>query len=175
VATIRVRVSGQEKLGRLSRRLRDAAGGGLDRDVTDELRRAAPPVLSRTRRAVLAASFPAATPSRRPSRRSTGLRSRLAAATGTIPLSSPPGVRFQVEGSGVLPGDGRGGHKLARYTDTELAPRWRHQVFGREENPSDWFNQRGQPWFFVSIRGEEPRFARAVFAAMDKTARRIMG
>jgi hypothetical protein len=164
VATIRVRVSKHEQFGRLASRFREAAGGGLQRDVNDELLRATPPVLAKTRTAVLGAAFPGM-PSRGGSG-ATGLRAGLARATQSRPLGN--GVRIFVEGSAV--GRPRG-HRLAMLTDTELAPRWRHPVMGNLER---WVTQRGQPWFFVSIRGEEQRFARGVLAAMDKTARRIM-
>lgn len=168
---IRVRVKGHERFGRLARRFRAAADGQLKQDLGAELQRAAPPVLGKVQAAVLRASFPAVEPSPNHRTRSTGLRDRLAAATKTEPLAAPVGVRFLVDGAVVNPDDPRGGHQLAKYTDRELAPRWRHQVFGDEER---WFNQLGQPWFAVSIRPAEPQFRRAVEQAMDKTARRIM-
>lgn len=170
---IRVRVSNHAQFGRLARRLRAAADGGLKQDLGAELQRAAPPVLAKVQAAVQQASFPAEEPSPNHRTRSTGLRDRLAAATKTEPLSAPVGVRFLVDGSVVNPADSRGGHKLAKYTDVELAPRWRHQTFGRT-GPEDWFNQLGQPWFAVSIRPQEPRFRRGVEKAMDKTIRRIV-
>lgn len=169
---LRVRVSGYEKFGRLARRFRAAADGQLRSDLGTELQRAAPPVLAKVRSAVARASFPAEQPSPNHRTRSTGLRERLAAAAKTTPLAAPAGVRFYVDGSTVNPDDPRGGHALARYTDVELAPRWRHQVFG---DPEVWFRQLGDPWFAVSIRPEEPRFRRGVETAMNKTARRIEG
>lgn len=172
---IRVRVSGQEKLGRLARRLRTAADGELERELKLALVTAAPPVLAQTRAAVLGASFPALVRGKGRHTGSTGLRGRLAAATSTKELNAPVGVRFEVEGSAVVPGNSRAGHSLARYTDTELKPRWRHQVFGRTERPSDWFVQKGQRWFFVSIRAGEPRFVAGLEGVVDKIARRIEG
>lgn len=168
---IRVRVKGHEQVGRLARRLRAAADGGLKQDLGQELQRAAPPVLRKVQAAVVRASFPAESPSPNHRPRSTGLRDRLAAASKTAPLAAPVGVRFYVDGAVVIPADPRGGHALARYTDRELAPRWRHQVFGDEET---WFNQLGDPWFAVSIRPQEPRFRRGVETAMDKTIGRIV-
>jgi hypothetical protein len=169
---LQVRVRGHRDLRRLAERLRAAADGQLERDAQTELVDAAPPVLAEVRAKVLGSSFPAAEPGRALGRRSTGLRARLADATRTEPLHAPVGVRFTVVGAVVEPDDPRGGHKLAKYTDTELAPRWRHQVFG---DPDAWFNQLGDPWFFSTIRPAEPRFRAAVERAMSRTARRIMG
>lgn len=160
---IRVRVKGHEKFGRLARRFRAAADGQLRSDLNAELLRASPPVVAKTRARVLGAAFPVV-PGDGGSE-PTGFRARLAAATGTEPLGN--GVRFRVDGATV----GERGHRLAMLSDTELAPRWRHPVFGNREA---WVTQRGQPWFFSSIRPEEPRFRRGVETAMDKTARRIL-
>ncbi len=157
-----MRVSGHEELGRLSRRLRAAADGGLRRDLDSGLTRATPAVLAATRRAVAGASFPG-----EPSRGlggGSGLRARLAAATRSRPRAD--GVQLYVDGAAV----GQQGHRLAMLTDTELAPRWRHPVHG---NRHAWVTQRGQPWFFTTIRAHEPRYAAAVQQAMDESARRI--
>lgn len=161
---ITVRVSGHAELRRLAARLRKAADGGLQRDAAGALARAAPPVVARTKAAALAASFPGA-PSRGGATPA-GLRTRLAAATKSEPLHN--GVRIMVDGAVVGPG----GHRLAKLTDTELAPRWRHPVFGNRER---WVTQRGQPWFFRTIRPAEPKFAAGVRQAMERTARRIEG
>jgi len=88
-----------------------------------------------------------------------GRRAGLAAATETVPLAN--GVRFRVNGAAV--GKGSRGHRLAMLSDTELAPRWRHPVHG---NRSRWVTQLGMPWFFSSIRTEEPRYTRAAEAAI---------
>lgn len=169
---IRVRVGGYQKFGRLAARFRAAADGGLRRDLAAEIQRDAPAVLGKIRARVLRASFPAQVPSPGRRARSTGLRERLAAATTTQALMSPVGVRFSVDGAVVNPADPRGGHALARYTDVELAPRWRHQTFGRDD-AGDWFVQLGDPWLAVSVRPEDIRFRRGVEKAMDRTARRI--
>ncbi len=159
---IRVRVSGHRKLGQLARRLR-AAGDGLQRDLNAELARTAPPVLTRVRSVVRAAEFPAAPGAGGAG--PTGLREGLAGATRSTPLGN--GVRFYVDGAAV--GRPRG-HRLAMLSDTELAPRWRHPVYGNREA---WVTQVGRPWFFAPIRAEEPRFATGVGRAIDKTIRRL--
>lgn len=162
---IRIQVRRHQQFGRLAQRFRDAAAGGLERDAQNELVNAAPPVLAATRGAVLGASFPAA-PSDGGSGNA-GLRAGLAGATQMQPISN--GVRIYVEGD--LVGRGAWGHRLAKLTDTELAPRWRHPVHG---NRRAWVRQQGQPWFFVTIRAGEPVFRAGVQRAMDRTARKIM-
>lgn len=167
---IRIRVRGYDRVGRLADRFRAAGDGQLQQDLTSEMQAAAPPVLAKVQAAVRQASFPAEEPSPNHRIRSTGLRNRLAEATKTEPLASPPGVRFYVDGSAVNSADSRAGHKLAKYTDVELSRRWRHQVFG---DPEAWFNQLGEPWFAQTIRPTEPQFRRGALTAMDKTARRL--
>lgn len=168
---IRIQVTGQPQLRRLARRLRRAADGGLAADLQAELVRPARPVLRVTRQGVRRASFPAVEPSGNPRHRSTGLRERLAAATDISVLSSPPGVRFSVDGDVVLPGRGRAGHQLAKYS-AGLKPRWRHQSFGSWDHP---VTQLPEDWFTGPIRAEEPRFADGVRRAMQRTAERIEG
>lgn len=184
---MRIRVTGQNELGGLAHRLRSAADGGLQRDVNTELRKAAAPVRSATRAAVRGASFPdpepAAGGSGKRTSGQTGLRAGLARATRTKDIGN--GVRFEVEGS--LVGRGSDGHRLAKLTDTELAPRWKHPTHGRtsrgdlkdsnkRNGPSRlWRRQIGQRWFFVSIRAGRGEFEAGIERGMDKTARRIEG
>lgn len=163
---IQMKVTGRRQIKTLARRFREAADGQLQRDLNAELVRAAPPVLARTRSTVQGAAFPVAPPAGGSD--GTAFRAGLAAATEAVPLSN--GVRFRVDGAAV--GRGSRGHRLAMLSDTELAPRWRHPVHGNRER---WVTQLGMPWFFSSIRPEEPRFASGVGQAMDKTIRRIAG
>lgn len=177
---MRIRVTGHDELGHLARRLREASAGGLMLDVKAELEQDARPVLSATRAAVRAAEFPDREP--KGGAPPTGFRANLAAATDTMGLSD--GVRFYVDGDRV--GRGSRGHQLAKLSDTELERRWSHPTFGRKsrrelKNPNRrrantlWRRQVGKPWFFVTIRGAEPTFRRAIERAMAKTARRIEG
>lgn len=165
---LRVRVRRYEKFGTLARRFRDAADGDLRRDAVNELQSAARPVLGAVRASVLSASFPVV-PAGDGGTPSKGLRERLAAASHATPLPQGSGVRFQVEYGEVDP---KWGRRLAMLTDVELAPRWRHPVFG---NRNYWVTQQGRPWFFSSIRPAAPAFESGVRRAMDRTARKISG
>lgn len=165
---LRIRVRRYEQFGRLAARFRDAANGDLRRDAVQELAAASQPVLARVRAGVLGASFPV-TPPGDGATPSKGLRERLAAATGVAALPQGNGIRFSVEYPEVDP---KWGRRLAMLTDRELAPRWRHPVFGNREQ---WVTQQGQPWFFSNIRPAEPEFAMGVRRAMDRTARKISG
>jgi hypothetical protein len=164
--TIRVQVSGTGDLGRLARRFRAAADGGLQRDLTSELRREGRPVLTQIKASVRSLEVGSERGGTAPPDNSTNLRGRLAAATDVQP--NGVGIRFEVHGARVGPS----GHRLAKLTDTELAPRWRHPVFG---NRRVWRTNVGRPWFFVTIRRAENQFRGAVLRAMRKTARKIMG
>lgn len=159
-------MSGTAELGRLARRFRAAADGGLQQDLTSEIRRESRPVLTQIKASVRSLEVGSEKGGTVPPDKSTNLRGRLAAATDVQPQGA--GVRFEVHGSRVGPA----GHRLAKLTDTELAPRWRHPVFG---NRRVWKTNVGRPWFFVTIRAAEPRFRSAVLRAMQRTARKIMG
>lgn len=155
------------ELRRLARRLRAAGNGGLQRDLTGEIRRTGRPVLTGIKTSVRGLEVGSERGGSVPPDTSTNLRGRLARATDVRPQGT--GVRFEVHGSQVDP---RYGHRLAKLTDTELAPRWRYPVFG---NRAVWRTNTGRPWFFVTIRAAEPQFAAAVRRAMAATARKIMG
>jgi hypothetical protein len=164
---IRVRVSNTAELRRLGRRLRAAGSGGLQRDLAAGIRREGRPVLGQIKSSVRGLEVGSERGGIAPPDTSTGLRGRLAAAT-TVQTQGT-GVRYEVHGARVDP---RYGHRLAKLSDTELAPRWRHPVFG---NRQVWKTNVGRPWFFVTIRGAEGRFAGAVRRAMQVTANKIMG
>lgn len=168
---ITIKVGSTAELRRLARRLNAAGSGGLERDVQAELRRAAVPVLAATKAKVRGASFTGSKGGHGAPDTSTGLRSRLAAAT--VKTDHGNGVRFKVLGPQV---DNRYGTRLAKLSDTELAPRWRHPVFkwsGRRS--TRWTTQVGQPWFFVTIRAGQAALAAGVRKAMEATARKITG
>jgi hypothetical protein len=169
--TIRVRVQNTAELRRLARRFRAAADGGLQRDLTAQITREGRPVLKEVQAAVQALEVGSTKGGTARPDTSTGLRGRLAAATDVTPEGV--GIRFEVHGMRVDP---KYGHRLAKLTDTTLAPRWRHPVFQvpwREH--TKWTTSTGKPWFFVTIRDAEPKFRAAVLRAMATTARKIMG
>src|SRR5688500_12561075 len=161
-----VRVGHTAQLRRLARRFAAAGHGGLARDLPTHLRRARRPVLMQVRGAVRGIEVGSSRGGTARPDTSTNLRARLAAATDMTRRGT--GVRYEVHGSQVCPY----GHRLAKLTDTELAPRWRHPVFGNRRN---WQTNEGTPWFFVTIRAAGGQFAAGVRRAMEATARKIMG
>lgn len=163
---ITVNVGSTAELKKLARRLRAAGAGGLERELQAGIRRPAATVLAQTKAAVSGASFTGSRGGVGEPNTASGLRGKLAAATEVGPRGT--GVRFQVNGPQV---DNRYGTRLAKLSDTELAPRWRHPTFGRR----GWTTQKGQPWFFVTIRAGESRFRSGLERAMQIIARRITG
>lgn len=163
---ITVRVANRSELTKLARRLRAAGNGGLQRDLSAGIRRESRSVLGEVKSTVRGLEVGSERGGIAPPDTSTRLRARLAAAT-TV-QSQGVGVRYEVHGSRVGPY----GHRLAKLSDTELAPRWRHPVFG---NRNVWRTNVGQPWFFSTIRRARPRFAAGVRSAMEKTAKKITG
>jgi hypothetical protein len=100
----------------------------------------------------------------RASKRSTGLRTRIAAAT-KLQITAK-GVRFVVNSS-QLPESQR---TLPRHLDSPKG--WRHPVFGNREV---WVDQKGGPWFADTIKRRAPEFRSAIVKAMDDISQEIEG
>lgn len=160
-------VTRTDQVDRLLRRLKEEGRGDLVRRMRRNIRVAGRPVVADLRRAALGVRVTSGRGGSVPPDRSTGLRARVAAAV-TI-STTKRGVRIRVPAGRV----GEHGRSLPRYLDAELNnyKRWRHPVFGHRERP--WVEQRGSPYFFVTIRKHYPEFRRAVLAAMDEAGREL--
>lgn len=160
-----VSVDGAQRLKQLSRDLKAAGRGDLQRDMRREIRAAGKPVVEDIRRAVLGVDVSSSRGGTAPPDRSTGLRARVAKATGIS--TTARGIRIRVSGRRL--GDDA---KLAKYLDASLGryARWRHPVFGNRDN---WAQQQGEPYFFNTIRKHTKDFRKAVDTAMAKTAAKI--
>ncbi len=160
-----VSVHGANRLKTLSRDLKAAGAGDLRRELRKEIRQAGKPVVADVRRAVMAVNVSSSRGGTARPDRSTGLRARVARATGLSVTAR--GIRIRVSGRRL----GKDA-KLAKYLDASLGryTRWRHPVFG---NRKVWAEQKGQPFFFVTIRKHTKDFRKACFDAMDKTADKI--
>lgn len=175
-----VSVHGAKELQALAKRLKDSGRGDLQKRLRRNIRDAGRPVVSDIRKAVMAVNVTrgndpfrqrtertGVAPRRSTSRwgpRSTGLRARVARSTGIS--QTRRGIRIRVSEKRFGPY----GKSMPRYLDATLARyrRLRHPVFG---NRNVWVEHKGQPYFFVSITKRRASFRRAVFAAMDATAR----
>lgn len=160
---IDIRVAGGIELRRLLRDLKQQARGDLARKLRRNIRRAADPVVTDLRGAVLRVNVTADPPGRRPGRAYRNrphLRAKVAAAIGVT--ITQKGVRIRVNANKVGPY----GSVLSKYLDAEIAQyrRWRHPVFGHDV----WAVQHGQPWFFNTIDGHVDDFRRAVLDAIDE-------
>lgn len=162
----RVRVQSSTTYGQyraLSQRLR-AADRELQRNLRRRIKQEGQPTLAAVRAAAGRIAMTSPGSSSHSSGRSTGLRARLSAATRMSVTAS--GVSFQVQEAKVDP----------RYGDVLTAGsegyRWRHPVFG---NRNAWVSQQGTPWFYPTVRAEQPAFRRAVEQAMRDTMDMIEG
>lgn len=163
---ITVRVGGTDELAALAHRLRTVDVG---RDATGELRERGGSTLPRVQAAVRSIDIGSSRDGTSPANRSTGLRARLAEATRTKDIDG--GVRLEVIGAEVDP---VWGWRLAKLTDTELAPRWRHPVFFNEDREHNaWTGQTGQRWFFTTVRGDIPLYDEAMRRVVDRVAEHI--
>ncbi|MFI6296704.1 hypothetical protein ACIBEJ_34300 [Nonomuraea sp. NPDC050790] len=184
-----VRIQGAEQLGELAKRLKAAGNDGkkLRKELLKSIRAGAKPALADTRRVVKTIPVVGARGGGRKAReghqfdrskgdegkrrdrarRGAGLRDtvarslRLVVKTG----SRTPLVRIEVDAS-KLPEDQR---TLPRHLDSKRG--WRHPTFGREP----WVDQRGRPWFAVTIRKHLPAMRTRVITAMNDIAKKVEG
>lgn len=98
--------------------------------------------------------------------KSSGLRARVSAATRI--QTTMTGVRITVAAARVDPVYGR---TLPWYLNANGRP-WRHPIFGRRDNPSDWAVQRGEEVFFSTIGRHAPGFRAGIQRAMEEVAAR---
>lgn len=162
---IRMKVDSTREMKQVARRLARASDGRVGTNARRRLVRAARPVVKEVKTAALAVEVESSQGGTARPDNSTNLRARVAAAVDSA--ATPGGVTLFVAGYKIAVN----GSRLAQYLDSEDLPRWRHPVFGRRT--SAWETQKGQPFFYVTIRAAEPRFAAAVEAAVDKLAEEI--
>lgn len=142
---------------RLSRALKDAGRGDLQKELRQQIRRSGDPALAAARTAALGVDFSGGPAG------STGLRARIAGATRLQVLAS--GIRFQVFPSRVDP---KYGETLVLGSEGK---RWRHPTFGHRP----WKPQWGEPWFYPTLRSHGPAFRRAAVQAMHRIMAKIAG
>jgi hypothetical protein len=164
-AIIWTKVDGQQRYRALSRRLREAGRGDLQRRLTRAIRREGQPALSAVRQAWLSIEVTSLPPNdegghARPDK-STGLRQRVARATRIQVLQT--GIKISVAGRRVDPKY----PSLVFYLNGFPRRRpWRHPVFGHR---LVWVAQRGREVFYPTLIQFAPRWRRGVVAAMQET------
>lgn len=158
-APIWVNIEGAGELRALSRRLKDAGRGDLQRELRQQIRDEGKPVIRDLRRAAMAVDVSSTRGGRARPRGSTNLRARTAKATGLSTTQN--GILIRTRGRRV----DAAYPTLPKYLDSTLGrfDRWRHPVFGHMDV---WTQQRGEPWFFVTVRRHARAFRRAVFDAI---------
>jgi len=165
---IRLLTDGEKDFRALAANLRRAGNGQLQLALRRNLRAAAQPVLGELRTAVQAVTVSSSRGGTAHPDYSRQLRSRIAKA---LRISvAYRGVRFNVQGQAM--GDPKYGAVLAKYMDSTLPgyQKWRHPVFG---NTEVWEEQRGQPWFFVTIMENAATFEAACVEAVNEVIREI--
>lgn len=157
-----MKVHGQEQYRDLSRRLKAAGRGDLQRKLTKTIRKEGDPALRKTQSAFRGVSM--TSDGSGSGGGSTGLRARVADATRISILGT--GIRIRVHPERVDPAYGR---TLSWGVNGQY---WRHPVYGNREI---WRGQRGQRVFYESILPFEPRWRAGIERAMDETAAQIEG
>lgn len=168
-----VSVQGAQQLEALSRRLKDAGRGDLQKQLRREIREAGKPVIADIRQAVMNVDVKSTPGGVAPPDRSTNLRARTAAATGLSVTQR--GIRIRVRGAKVDPRY----PSLVKYLDGSFGKygRWRHPVFwpGRigTAPANRVVQQSGEAYFFVTILRHRRQFRHACFTAIRKTNEQI--
>lgn len=145
-----IAVHGADQLGDLSRALKQAGRGDLQKRMRANIRDAARPVLADVKQS--ARSIPA-----QPGPPTSGLRRRMAAATG---------LRIRRDGVRIAVSETRMGSQRSLPRNMEKHS-FRHPVFGNRDR---WVVQAGHPWFYGTVRRHETSLRRAVLAAVSDTA-----
>jgi hypothetical protein len=161
--TITIHVDGQEKLGRLAGRLRQAAGGGLRRNINDGLTKSGNAALQAVRGAFKGVNITGEGGGGGLPSGSTGLRARVAAAT--MLYERGDGLQYRTHVDRV---DGRYGGTLTHGVN---GTRWRHPTFGRPP----WTGEVGEEVFFSTLRRFHGVWQAGIQRGMDATARDIAG
>lgn len=168
-----VSAQGAQELQQLSRRLKDAGRGDLQKQLRREIREAGKPVITDIRQAVMNVDVSSSRGGMAPPNRSTGLRARTAKATGLSVTQR--GIRIRVKGRRVDPKY----PSLVKYLDGTIGKygRWRHPVFWPGKIGTAPANrvvqQSGEAYFFVTINRHRRQFRRAAFEAIRKTNEKI--
>jgi hypothetical protein len=151
---------------------------GQDKALRAELlaasRKAAAPIVADVRAAVQGiqvtgsvggGTFARAKYAKRKPRGGHGLRSTIAAATGSRARvgGKYAGVQIVVNAK-KLPPD-----QASLPWALDSPPGWRHPVFGQDV----WVKQQGQPWFAVTIRRHQAAVQAQIGAAMDATTEKL--
>lgn len=151
---------------RLSTQLKAAGNGKLRRKLNNAVRNEGRAALRAVQRAWMTVDV---TSSAGGGTKSTGLRSRVAAATRIQILGS--GIRVSVQASKVDPVYGRS----LTYGLNGLG-RWRYPVFPDPDKTRaewTWRQNVGQEVFHTTLRRFEPRWRRGIQKAMDEIAAEI--
>jgi hypothetical protein len=161
-------VEGGEKYKALSRDLRAQGRGDLQRRLRAGIKDAGKPAVADVRASARAVQVTSSKGGHARPDTSTHLRERVAKAT-TIAVRQK-GIRIKVSAKKVGPY----GVVLPKYLDASLGryQRWRHPVFG---NRSNWVEQKGQPYFGVTIKRHAQDFRRALLDVMDDVGRELTG
>lgn len=173
MAKVSVRVQGGQQLKTLTAQLKASGRVDLQRNLRREIREAGRLVVGQLRGAVMAVKVTSTKGGTTPPVRSTGLRLRTARAVGIS--TTRKGVKIRVSAQRFGPY----GVTLPRYLDADLKRwvRWRHPVFHPgpigTAPPRRVVQQKGQPYFFRTIRRNLRRFEQAVLKAMDDTEREL--
>lgn len=151
--SVRIDTSDLQELLRRSREFSPI----LQRELRDQLNRAAQVVQRDARAGALALQMPATRPARYPSaRRSTGLRRGLASGVRIGLRNAGDGVEYRI----------RATHPMSSATNKAG---WWHPVYG---NRDVWREQRSQPWFTLAARRAVPVAQEAAETALERAVRR---
>lgn len=177
-----VRTEGGEKLRELQLRIKHAGDSGMNRKFRKNIRDAGRPAVTDIKAAVMRVKVTPSQPVKKPrtgrhrGRRSSGLRARVARATGIS--QTRKGIRIRVSARKMGPY----GLTLPRYLDADIPGRgrwrrWRYPVFwpgpigtAHEKRVRQ---QTGSPYFFVTVQRHRASFRRAAFKVMDETGREL--
>lgn len=180
-ARVSVLIEGGRRLAEVDNALKAAAEGGLRKELRIGLQRAANPTVKELKAVVLGVQVTALPPGKYRQRKENQrpLRKTVSKALHLKAVPLEGWVRIEVANWAFPPGSIENPPSLPKYLDSTIGryDRWRHPVFwpGRMSTaPANRVRQqRGQPWFFVTIDKRRDNMRREMFRAIDRVARDI--
>lgn len=177
-----VAVEGAERFRRVSKRLREAGAGRLQKDMRKALRKAGGPAVrdikasiesmpvqnvaggGRAERVAHAASRVKTNRGRQLAANRGGLRKTISSAVG-ITITAV-GIRISVNGQRLPPNQ--------RTLPMALGARngWRHPVYGHQDR---WVRQKGHPWFHPPAQRHVPDFRREINKVLEHYEKQLAG
>jgi hypothetical protein len=146
----------------------------LKKAIRKNMRSIAKPILADVRRAEMAIPSKNGSNGSSSKEGSLGLRASLVAATKIDFNGTGRGavLSIRVSKSRFEAVSGRP-RSIPWHMEGRLKRKWRHPIFGRRATGADFYDQKPQPYLYVTVAKHQPRLVNAVAEAVDEVLKQI--